>query len=99
VSTLLDAARTHPRRASAVAIALGGGLALLLGWLGASDAVYTAQQVPYLISGGLGGLFLLGLATTLWVSEDLRDQAGEIEALMQLARSLAPGATDADAAR
>lgn len=91
MSTLLDLARSHPRRSVAVAGALSGALALVVGWLGASDAIYTAQQVPYLISGGIGGLFLLGLAATLWVSEDLRDQARDVETLTRLTQRLVGG--------
>ena len=56
-----------------VAIALGA-LALLLGWLGVSREVLPAAQIPYIISGGLGGVFLLGLGAVLWLSADLRDE-------------------------
>jgi hypothetical protein len=53
---------------------LGGGAALLLGWAGVSRAVFPAEQLAYIISGGLGGLFLLGAGATLWLSADLRDE-------------------------
>jgi hypothetical protein len=56
-----------------VAIAVGA-LALLLGWLGVSREVLPAAQIPYIISGGLGGVFLLGLGAVLWLSADLRDE-------------------------
>jgi hypothetical protein len=56
-----------------VAIALGV-LALLLGWLGVSREVLPAAQIPYIVSGGLGGVFLLGLGAVLWLSADLRDE-------------------------
>jgi hypothetical protein len=56
-----------------VAIGLGA-LALLLGWLGVSREVLPAGQIPFVISGGLGGLFLLGLGAVLWISADLRDE-------------------------
>jgi len=29
---------------------------------------------PYIISGGIGGVFFLGLGATLWISADLRDE-------------------------
>lgn len=56
-----------------VAIALGL-LALLLGYLGVKDTAYVVEQLPYVISGGLLGLFLLGLGAVLLLSADLRDQ-------------------------
>jgi hypothetical protein len=56
-------------------VAIGvGALALLLGWLGVSREVLPAGQIPFVISGGLGGLFLLGLGAVLWISADLRDE-------------------------
>ena len=51
-----------------------GGLAIVLGWWGVSGTTKTSHQLPYLISGGLGGLFLLGVGATLWLSADLRDE-------------------------
>lgn len=61
-------------RAAAVAAVLAGAIALVLGWIGVSGAVYPAEQLPYIISGGLGGFFLLGLGGLLWLSADLRDE-------------------------
>jgi hypothetical protein len=51
-----------------------GGLALLLGFIGVHNTAYVVEQLPYVISGGLGGLFLLGVGTMLLLSADLRDQ-------------------------
>ena len=65
------------RVAAWVAIAVGG-LCLLLGWLGVSDAVLTTEQLPYIISGGLGGVCLVGIGITLWLSADLRDDWSEL---------------------
>ena len=51
-----------------------GALFLLLGWLGVSDAVLTTEQLPYIISGGLGGVCCIGIGIALWLSADLRDE-------------------------
>jgi hypothetical protein len=51
-----------------------GGLALVLGWSAVADEALTSKQIPLLLSGGLGGLFLLGLGGMLCVSADLRDE-------------------------
>lgn len=61
-----------------------GLLALLLGYLGVSGTPHVAAQLPYFISGGLVGIFLLGLGCMAWISADLRDEWRELHALRQL---------------
>ena len=51
--------------------AAAGAIAIFVGYLGVSDTLDPAKQLPYLISGGVGGLFLLGLAAVLLFSADL----------------------------
>lgn len=51
-----------------------GAIALLVGWLGVSHTAYLVEQIPYVISAGLVGIFLLGLGATIWISADLRDE-------------------------
>jgi hypothetical protein len=72
-------------RVAAWALVLLGALFLLLGWLGVSDAILTTEQLPYIISGGLGGVCCIGLGAVLWLSADLRD---EWTALREIARRL-----------
>jgi hypothetical protein len=56
-------------------VCVGAGVVMLvLGWAGVSGTPYTADQIPYLASNGLGGIFLLGLGAMLWLSADLRDE-------------------------
>jgi hypothetical protein len=59
------------------AIALGA-LALLLGYLGVSDQTIVAKQLPYLISGGLVGLVLIGGGVGVLLAEDLRAERARI---------------------
>src|SRR5206468_3440434 len=54
-------------------IALGAVL-LVLGYLGVSNSPYVAEQLSYIVSGGLGGLFLLGAGATLLILADLHDE-------------------------
>jgi hypothetical protein len=70
-------------RTVAVVAVLIGGLAILLGWLGASDAGLTTEQLPYLASGAVFGLFALGIGATLWLSADLRDEWRKLEEINQ----------------
>lgn len=51
-----------------------GALCLLLGWIGVSGTPYVESQIPYVVSGGLTGLGLIGIGATLWLSSDLRDE-------------------------
>lgn len=101
-------ARSQWDRSAAVVAAAGGAVALLLGWLGASDNTNPAGQIPYVISGGLVGIFLVALASTLWVSADLRDEWRKLDQLEQRmtghevalgAEEAAPGRTADEAAR
>lgn len=80
------------RVAAGVAVGLGA-LALLIGWFGVSGSVFPAEQLPYILSGGLGGLALIAVGATLWLSADLRDEWTELHAI---ARQL-DGGTSTDA--
>ena len=51
-----------------------GAILLVLGYLGVSDSPYVAEQLSYIASGGLGGLFLLGAGATLLILADLHDE-------------------------
>ena len=68
-----------------------GAVCLLLGWIGASGTPYVEAQIPYVISGGLTGLALVGLGATLWLSSDLRDEWYRLRDLEEAVCSLAEG--------
>jgi hypothetical protein len=72
-------------RSLAMLLSLLGLLSILLGWLGVSSHVLPAEQIPYLASGGLLGIFLLGGAGTLWLSADMRDEWRKLD---EVAREL-----------
>ena len=77
----------------AVAV-ITGAVALLTGWSKVSATAYPAEQIPYLVSAGLGGLFLLGVGATLWHSADLRDEWRKLDRLEEkLDAALAVGQT------
>lgn len=77
---LLRYVRVQWDRSIAVVAALAAVLVLIVGYLGTSDTKYIAEQIPYVISGGLGAVVLLTLAAVLWLSADLRDEWREIAA-------------------
>lgn len=61
-------------RSLGAACVVAGAVLLIVGWAQVSRSVYASQQVPYILSCGLGGLFLLGVGATLWLSADLHDE-------------------------
>jgi hypothetical protein len=46
--------------------------------------VYPAEQLPYIVSGGLVGVVLVGLGGMLWLSADIRDEWGELHEIARL---------------
>jgi hypothetical protein len=69
-------------RVLATALFVAGGGALVVGWVGVSRQALTALQVPYIISGGIGGIFLLGLGAVFWLSADLRDEWRKLDQVL-----------------
>jgi hypothetical protein len=74
----LNLVRSQWDRAIAIACALAGALSLLVGWIGTSGTEHVAEQMPYIVSAGLTGIFLLGVAAVLWITADLRDEWREL---------------------
>ena len=68
-------------RAGAWLCVIAGAVALIIGYFGVSGTLETGKQIPYVVSGGLAGLFLLGLGALLWVSADLRDEWRKLDAI------------------
>jgi multisubunit Na+/H+ antiporter MnhB subunit len=66
--------RSQWDRAGAVLAAVLGLIVIALGYAGVSSTRDATEQIPYLVSGGILGLFFLGIAHGLWISADLRDE-------------------------
>ncbi|HVU72973.1 MAG TPA: hypothetical protein VHE83_08420 [Mycobacteriales bacterium] len=60
---------------------VAGAVVLLVGYIGVSGTPYTSEQLPYIVSGGLTGIFLLGVGGMLWLSADLRDEWRKLDDL------------------
>ena len=86
-----DLLRNHWQRLGAAAAAFVGVVFLIVGWWGVSGADLTTEQIPYLASGAVGGLFLLGVAATLWLSADLRDEYLKLDDIYQVVEHLENG--------
>jgi hypothetical protein len=62
-------------KALAAALTIAGLIAVLVGYLGVRDESHIELQLPYLISGGLGGLVLMGLGALVLIQYQMRIQA------------------------
>ena len=77
----IDAIRAHWDRTLALGLTVVGLLMLVVGYFRISDTPYPAEQLPLLMSAGVGSLFLLGIGATLWLSADLRDEWHKLDEL------------------
>jgi hypothetical protein len=80
-------------------LAVAGFYAIVLGWRGAAATSTASLQLPYLVSGGFGGLALIVFAAVLLHLDVSRRLAAEEDATMRdlvdatsrLVVALAPG--------
>ena len=79
-------------RAAAVTCVVVAAVVLISGWVSLSAESEAGDQIPYIMSGGIGGLFILWIGTTLWLSADLRDEWRKLDALDESVRKLAESA-------
>jgi hypothetical protein len=63
-----------------------GGVAILVAWYQVRDLPEVFLQMPYLISGGVGGATLIGLGAALLITQDFRDDK---QRLISLERKIA----------
>src|SRR5260221_4021325 len=75
-------------RVLALALTITGVVFLISGWVGVSGTAVLAEQAPYIVSGAIGGIFLLGVGVTLWISADLRDEWRKLD---RIEKALADG--------
>jgi hypothetical protein len=76
--------RTHWDRVAAWASVLLGAIVLLVGWQGASTTPFPAEQLPYILSGGIGGALLIALGAALLISADLRDEWQKLDRIERI---------------
>jgi hypothetical protein len=72
-----------PRLVLAIVAIAGGAIALLLGWYGVSGTFDPGEQMSYVVSGGLGGLFLAGVGAALVSSSNMRQATRKIDDLQR----------------
>jgi hypothetical protein len=81
--------RHNRARVGAIVCIAAGAVALVAGWIGVAKSLYPAEQLTYLISGGLGGVCLIGIGALLWLSSDLQDEWTKLDLIEDALRDLA----------
>jgi hypothetical protein len=65
-----------------------GALLLLLGYLGVSREALPGKQIPYLVSGGIGGVFLAVIGAYVLGIQALRHDSGRLDRLEGMVEEL-----------
>ena len=73
--------RANWDRVLAVILVIAGVVMLIVGWFGVSGTGLVAEQNPYLISAGLGGIAVIAVGCTMWMSADLQDEWRRLDGL------------------
>ena len=74
-------------RALAVVAVVAGVVLVAAGWVGVSGTPFIAKQVPYVVSWGIGGLVLIVVGATLWLSADMNDEWRTLDRLEDAAKA------------
>ncbi len=65
-----------------------GALLLLLGYLGVSREALPGKQIPYLVSGGIGGVFIAVIGVYVLGIQALRQDSGRLDRLERMVEEL-----------
>jgi hypothetical protein len=81
VSPELEARLRDPRLVLGWVLCITGAIAVFVGYWGVSDTLDPGKQLPYIISGGIGGVFLLGVGAALIFQSDMAEARREVREL------------------
>ena len=65
-----------------------GALLMIIGWFGVSREAIVGKQIPYLVSGGIGGVFLSVLGAYFLGTQELRNDSGRLDRLERMVEEL-----------
>lgn len=65
-----------------------GALVMLLGYFGVSRESIPAKQIPYLVSGGIGGVFLAVVGAYFLGTQEIRRDSGRLDRLERMVEEL-----------
>jgi hypothetical protein len=63
-------------------------LFILIGWIGVSGTPVVAKQIPYVVSGGIFGVFLAVFGAYFLGTEELRKDSGRLDRLERMVEDL-----------
>jgi hypothetical protein len=63
-------------------------LFILFGWIGVSGTPVVAKQIPYVVSGGIAGVFLAVFGAYFLGTEELRKDSGRLDRLERMVEEL-----------
>ena len=63
-------------------------LFILFGWIGVSGTPVVAKQIPYVVSGGIAGVFLAVFGAYFLGTEELRKDSGRLDRLERMVNDL-----------
>ena len=63
-------------------------LLILIGWIGVSGTPVVAKQIPYVVSGGIAGVFLAVAGAYFLGTEELRKDSGRLDRLERMVQEL-----------
>ena len=70
-------------RVAGYAFVVAGAVALVFGFVGVRTAADVIDEISYLVTGGIGAIFLLGVGATLLLSADLHDDFRKLDRVEQ----------------
>jgi hypothetical protein len=70
------------------ALAALGAVFIIIGYFGVANEALVAKQIPYLVSGGIGGMVLVAVGAFLLGTDDVRKQLQRVEQLESLVEDL-----------
>src|SRR5579859_4955111 len=65
-----------------------GAIFMFIGWYGVSGQSLPAKQIPYLVSGGIGGIFFAVIGAYFLGTQQLRNDSGRLDRLEQMVEEL-----------
>ena len=65
-----------------------GAICMLIGYFGVSREAIPAKQIPYLVSGGIGGIFLAVLGAYFLGTQEMRNDSGRLDRLEHMVEEL-----------
>src|SRR5258706_16305401 len=76
------------RPIAGIALAALGVVFIIGGYLGVAHEALVAKQLPYLVSGGIGGMVLVAVGAFLLGTDDVRRQLERVEHLETMVADL-----------